>query len=66
MSARVLEEALSFDDVTLVPNVGDEAGCAGGDGWYYDDLAAPANDLVGLQQEEARLPQRIRRIPRRA
>ncbi|MCU0862799.1 MAG: helix-turn-helix domain-containing protein [Planctomycetes bacterium] len=30
------------------------------------DLAAPANDLVGLQQEEARLPQRIRRIPRRA
>ena len=30
------------------------------------DLAAPATDLVGLQQEEARLPQRIRRIPRRA
>lgn len=30
------------------------------------DLAAPATDLVGMQMEEAHLPQRIRRAPRRA
>lgn len=30
------------------------------------DLAAPSTDLVGMQLEEAHLPQRIRRVPRRA
>jgi hypothetical protein len=43
---KVNVELVSGDDVTLVPNVGDEAGCAGGDGWYYDDLAAPANVVL--------------------
>jgi hypothetical protein len=43
---KVNVELVSGNDVTLVPNVGDEAGCAGGAGWYYDDLVAPTQVIL--------------------
>jgi hypothetical protein len=43
---KVNVELVSGDDATLIPNVGDEAGCGGGGGWYYDDLAAPAHVVL--------------------
>jgi hypothetical protein len=43
---KVNVDLVSGDDVTVVPNVGDPAGCGGGDGWYYDDPASPANVVL--------------------
>ena len=43
---KVNVKLVSGNNETLLPNVGDQAGCGAGQGWYYDDLAAPANVVL--------------------
>ncbi len=43
---KVNVQLVSGNDETIVPNVGDEAGCGTGEGWYYDDSAAPENVVL--------------------
>jgi hypothetical protein len=43
---KVNVQLVSGSDVTVLPNVGNEAGCGNGEGWYYDDPVAPTNVIL--------------------
>ncbi len=43
---KVNVQLVSGDVATIVPNVGSEANCGAGEGWYYDDPAAPTSVVL--------------------
>ncbi len=43
---KVNVQLVSGPDETIIPNVGGEPGCGGGEGWYYDDPNAPMNVVL--------------------
>jgi hypothetical protein len=43
---KVNVELVSGNSTEVVPNVGDQSGCGNGEGWYYDDPAAPMNVVL--------------------
>lgn len=44
--AKVNVQLVSGNDEEIIPNVGGEPGCGGGEGWYYDDPDAPMNVVL--------------------
>jgi len=43
---KVNVQLVSGNDATVVPGVGSEADCGGGEGWYYDDPVAPTHVVL--------------------
>jgi len=43
---KVNVQLVSGPDETIIPNVGDQAGCGNGEGWYYDNPSAPTQVIL--------------------
>jgi hypothetical protein len=44
--AKVNVQLVSGGDATIIPNVGTQAGCGDGEGWYYDDPSDPTQVIL--------------------